>query len=56
MPGASGETAAKKAKKVCKVKFADSWQKVFLSGELMIIHMHFTVYHARSQFPVLMWE
>ena len=31
-------------------------QKVFLSGELMIIHVRFTVYHARSQFPVHIWE
>ena len=52
----SGEPAAKKAKKVYKVKFVDLWTKVFLLGELMIVHMHFTVYHARNQFPVLIWE
>ena len=53
----SGEPAATKAKKVyivhfvqfvCTVSLPIRGQPFFLLGELMTIHMRFTVYHARS--------
>ena len=52
----SGEPAAKKAKKVYKVKFADSRTKRFPIRRVNDNLHDFTVYHARSQFPVHMWE
>ena len=52
----SGEPAAKKAKKVYKVKFADSRTKRFPIRRVNDNLHVFYLYHARSQFPVHMWE